>query len=103
MLDAEHVASNVAKSEQIAQRLRDLGIQDRDVIGHLGVDLGDLYAAVDRYRALIDQLLATPIPEREFLADLLADLSVELRHLDYHAKSSVGSVDTLAEELDGVA
>ena len=103
MLDAEHVALNVAKSEEIARRLRDLGCHDRDVIGHLGVDLGDLYAGVGRYRALIDQFLATPTRDRELLSDLLAALSVELRHIDYHAKSSVGSVDTLAEELDGVA
>ncbi len=103
MLNADHVALNLAKSEEIARRLRDLGCQDPDVVGHLGVDLGDLYAGVDRYRTLIDQLLTASVDDRERVSDLLTDLAVELRHLDYHAKSSLGSVDALAEELDGEA
>lgn len=101
MLNTNHVASNVEKSEAIARYLRDLGCQDRDVIGHLGVDLGDLYAGAERYKALIDRLLATPVDQREQLGDVLAELSVELRHLDYHAKSSLGDVDALAEDLNG--
>ena len=101
MIDTEHVALNVAKSEEIAGRLRALGLREGDVAGHLGVDLGDLYASVDRYRALIDQLLATPVDQREQVSDLLIDLSGELRHLGYHAESGLSSVDALAEEFDG--
>jgi hypothetical protein len=96
----DHVNLNVAKAEAIAGRLRALGCQDRDVVGHLGVDLGDLYAGAERYKALIDRFLQTPVDDREQLGDVLADLSVELRHLGYHAGSSLDSVDALAESFD---
>jgi hypothetical protein len=100
MLDLNHINANVTKSEAIAKRLRDLGCEDRDVVGRLGVDLGDLYAGVERYKALIDRFLQMSPQDREQLGDVLADLSVELRHIDYHAKSSVGDVDALAEVFD---
>lgn len=100
MLDVDHVSLNVAKSAAIAGHLRDLGCQYRDVAGHLGVDLGDLYAGVERYKALIDRFLQTTADDREQLGDVLADLSVELEHLSYHAQSSIGTVDTLAESFD---
>jgi len=90
----------VKKCEVIAQRIRDLGCVDGDVVGQLGVDLGDLYAGVERCKLLIELLLTTPVDQRDRVAEVLAELSVELRHIDYHAKSSLGMVDTLADEVD---
>jgi len=99
-IDRGLVEINLGKARDVERRLRDLGEDDPEVVGHLGADLSDLYAGAVRYHRLVDALLNTPADDREQLGEILADLAVEMGHLRYHLRESVELVEDLAGDFD---
>ena len=68
-------------------------------VRHLGADLADLSASAERYRRLVDALLATPADRPETAADALVEINVELQHVAWHIRSATRRIDRLASDL----
>ena len=100
MIDEQFVDLNVRKAQELAVCLSKWGCRDEEQHGRLTADLSDLYAAAGRYQQILDALLTTLPQDTERLSDLLADLGVELQHIQQHAMSAVPEVEALAEQLD---
>jgi len=99
MIDQEQVKATVEQASAVRAHLRAKGCTE-GAVGPLGADLADLHEAAGHLRDLIAVLLATPPYQRDRLGDTLADLQVELEHLQWHAKSALPYVEAIAEQFD---
>jgi hypothetical protein len=93
------VRLNLDKAAAIERWLRTVGdVKDAD-IGRLSADLSDLYAASITYQRLLGALLATSPDNHDRAGTLIVDMTVELRHLSWHIRSSIGKLERLAGKL----
>jgi hypothetical protein len=103
MNEMEPLDSSVEKSRAVERWLVRIGGTDRDTVGRLCADLGDLYEGAAEYRRLLDELLAMPTDDSDRLGQAIIDLRGELRHLAYHIRSGVRALEQLADQVNGEA
>ncbi|MDP8908803.1 MAG: hypothetical protein M3N47_06730 [Chloroflexota bacterium] len=100
MIESSLTDLNLEKARGIVSLLRDLGYRDQSEIGRLSADLSDLYAGAERYKRLLDLLLATSPRDYDQFGQVLSDLHAEMQHLSSHLASSLDDIDALAERFD---
>ena len=99
MIESDLVDINLGKAREVVALLERLDY-GRDDVGRLSADLSDLYCGAERFKRLLDLLLATPPVDRDRFGEALSDLYEAMRHLDFHLESSLDDVDALAERFD---
>ena len=100
-LDRAEIQETLAKADAVVGWLRAVGVPEgRGDLGALGADLSDLYVGAEKYRRLLDELLALGPDDRAEASEMAGDIADELRHLAWHIRSAIRRLDRLEARLD---
>ncbi|GEM_PF-3593088 len=81
----ERVTSNVKLAKDIREKIARLGMQRYPA--SVGVDLADVYFAVEKYKEFVDRFLTVDINDKKGMADALGETETELEHISFHIRS----------------
>ncbi len=99
--EKEAVSDALRMARLVADKLRGLEFGDEDRLGALTADFADLYSAFHQGSCLLENFASPANTDRDALADILVDLQVELKHIQYHIRSSKRSMGEIIDSLCG--